>query len=97
MLVASKEKWDLKIAQALGPNYVRVSSQALSAIHLVIFIHKSLAPQISDIGCSYVATGVSNVIGNKGAVGISFQIGDTKMLCISCHLASGQDQIEKRH
>ena len=37
------------------------------------------------------------MIGNKGGIKISFKIGKTKICCISCHLAAGQNNVERRN
>lgn len=35
-----------------------------------------------------VASGIGNTLGNKGGIGISLTIGNTKLLFVCCHLAS---------
>jgi hypothetical protein len=89
MFLPSKEKWEKKIKEYLGKDYVMVRSYSLQAIHLTVFVKLSLTPLLSDIKSDHIATGISNVLGNKGAVGISFKLGKTHILCISCHLAAG--------
>ena len=37
------------------------------------------------------------MIGNKGGIGISFKLGKTNLLFISCHLAAGQEGVERRN
>lgn len=44
-----------------------------------------------------MATGVKNVLGNKGGVGINFKLGKTSIMCVSCHLAAGHDESERRN
>lgn len=66
-----------------------IASYSLSAIHLIIFIAANLTPILSKVETDCIATGVNNVLGNKGGVGINFSIGNTSILCICCHLASG--------
>jgi len=56
-----------------------------------------LTPIISEVDSDCIATGISNIVGNKGGVGISFKIGSTRLLCISAHLAAGHNKIEKRN
>jgi hypothetical protein len=56
---------------------------------MVVFVHISLTPVLSKVECDFVATGFNNTVGNKGGVGISFKIGETRILCISCHLSHG--------
>jgi hypothetical protein len=66
-----------------------VSSYSLGATHLAVFAHLSITPMISNVQSDCIATGISGVVGNKGAVGIRFSVGRTTILCISSHLAAG--------
>ena len=68
----------------------------MQAIHLIIIVRKRLVPLISDVECMTLGCGISNSLGNKGAVSISMKVGQTKLLCISCHLAAGQSEVVKR-
>lgn len=56
---------------------------------MIVIVNKILVPIITEVQSDYIATGISNVVGNKGAVSVSFTLGRTKLLFISCHLASG--------
>jgi hypothetical protein len=66
-----------------------VSGFALGATHLAVFAHITLAPLITNVRSECIATGISNVLGNKGGIGISFKLGKSNLLFISCHLAAG--------
>jgi len=70
----------------------------MNAIHLCVFVHRSLLPYVKsnsmesflinlDIESSEVATGIGNLLGNKGAVAVSFRIGNRSFLFVNCHLA----------
>ena len=74
-----------------------VSSFALGPTHLIVFARIHLTPIISNIESDCVATGISNVLGNKGGVSISFKIGKTSIICISSHLAAGHNHVERRN
>jgi hypothetical protein len=66
-------------------------------MHIIIIAKKRLIPIIKDVKSYYKATGIKNVIGNKGAVNVSFKVGNLRVNCISCHLASGQENSERRN
>ena len=85
----SKAKWESVLQNYLGQDYQMVSSYALGGTHMVVFAHISIIPIISNVQSECLATGIKNVVGNKGGVGISFNIGKTSIMCISSHLASG--------
>ena len=52
--------------------------------------------QISDVEAHHVTTGLLGLIGNKGAIGISFCIGETTLLFLNCHQTAGQTKAETR-
>ena len=52
--------------------------------------------QVRDIESHHVSTGLLQIIGNKGAIGISFAIGETTLLLMNCHLTAGQQKEESR-
>lgn len=93
----SKEKWEGILQGYLGAQYTMISAHSLGGTHLAVFAHINLVPIISNIKSDCLATGIQNLVGNKGAVGISFNLGQTSLLCISCHLASGQNGVDRRN
>lgn len=97
VLAPSKVKWEKILQEYLGEDFVMISSYSLGATHLAVFAHISLAPIISNVESECIATGIKNIVGNKGAVGIRFKIGKTSILCISSHLAAGEFKVEKRN
>ena len=97
MLKPSKERLNELIQESLGNKYVMVTSVCLQATHLVIFVHKRLSPLISTVETDTIATGFKNMMGNKGAVMIKFNLVDTSIMCINSHLHSGLDGVGKRN
>lgn len=89
MFSPSKEKFERLLLEELGPDFEKVSSNVLQAMHIIIIAKKRLIPIIKNVKSYYKATGIKNVLGNKGAVNVAFQVGDLRVNCISCHLASG--------
>ena len=45
---------------------------------------------LTDIETASVATGIGDVVGNKGGVGISMTIGATPIVFVNCHFAGEQ-------
>lgn len=97
----SHKKWEECVRRYLSPHYVMLRSHSLQAINLMIFVHRALVPDIHGIQSAVVATGVSlggtTQMGNKGAVGISFNCHQHSFLFLSCHFAANQDMVEKRN
>lgn len=96
LVVQSKEQWETRLARTLGPDYVMLRSHTMVAIHLAVFIHTSLQPLVSAIRSADIGTGWAKQ-GNKGAVAVSCQVGATSLLCVCCHLTSGQNSIKRRN
>jgi hypothetical protein len=61
-----EQDWFKVVGEALGSDYVFVEGLSLLMIRLVIFVHKKHANKIHQIATASEATGIGNVIGNKG-------------------------------
>ncbi|OMJ77945.1 hypothetical protein SteCoe_22339 [Stentor coeruleus] len=97
LFYSSKKSWEGKIALHLGKDYKIHGAGSLGATHLVIFAHVSLYDLLTPPIIKNISTGVGNIIANKGAVSISFNISQTSLLFVGCHLAAGQNSIAKRN
>ena len=93
----SKEKMNQMVQECLGENYAMVSSVSLQATHMVIFMHVRLFPLLKKIETDTLATGWKNLMGNKGAVKVSFTFARKTFTFINCHLHSGQNGVHKRN
>jgi phosphatidylinositol-bisphosphatase len=93
---SSKARWEQQMRDTLGEEYFLVGAQTLSAIHIMVFLHRYLWRYCWDIQTSYVPTGIANRLGNKGGVKVGFSLGRTKVLFINAHLAAQQTKIEER-
>lgn len=80
---ANKRRWVNQLQKCLGPEYGIVNSHSLMGIHLVVFASLHIIPLIKNVQSKHVATGVWNSLGNKGGVGISFDVGTTSVLFIN--------------
>ena len=94
---SDKSEWETKLKRYFGTNYVLIASETLCAIHLVIFIRTSLIKDVTMVKCNSVKTGAKNLLGNKGAVGICFNIFNLSIMIINCHLAALQGRSEQRN
>jgi phosphatidylinositol-bisphosphatase len=90
MLNSSKKRWERTLEETLGADYQLVASHVLAAMHIAVYARRPLLPRISGIATAHVATGVLNTLGNKGAVGVSFLLGRTSFLFVSCHFTAHQ-------
>lgn len=62
-----------------------------------IFVKSSLRDRIRNLSGAEVKRGMGGVYGNKGAVTVRFQVDDTSLCFVNCHLAAGQTQASSRN
>ena len=97
LFYSDKSEWERKLQNYFGGDYVLIASETLCAIHLVIFIRTNLINNVSKVKTYYVKTGAKNLLGNKGAVGISFNVFNISIMITNCHLAALQDRNDQRN
>jgi len=93
----SKKSWEAFLIEAVGSNYVPIRSHTLQAIHLMAFVHKAIAHLCSVVTSAAVPTGIGSTLGNKGGVGIYFQVLQTRILIVNAHLAAHQTAEKRRN
>ena len=62
-----------------------------------MFALKRITAIISKVEAKYAATGFGGAVGNKGGVSVAFNLGETRLCFLSCHLTSMQDKVEERN
>ena len=93
----NKDKWVEYLEKCLGPQYEKIASQTLQAIHITLFAHTAVSSLLSDIQTVAVPTGLANTLGNKGGVSIYFTFGLTRFLVTNAHLAAHQNKVSVRN
>ena len=83
-------QWFDTIMSHLGTNYIKLAGLSLLSIRLIVISRREHFYKIQHIEKDTLATGIGGVIGNKGAVGISFKFNDTFLCFIGSHLAARQ-------
>ena len=84
-----KSKFEFDLAHFFGKDYVRLHTETLGGIHLIIFIKNIHKNYILNYYNEYIKTGFYGLLGNKGGIGIGFQIYDVSLFFINCHLSCG--------
>ena len=51
------QEWDRLVAKALGVKYVKLASESLMAICILVYVRVKLQEHLSAVATSYVATG----------------------------------------
>lgn len=80
-------------ARHLGREYTALRFVSLLHIRLLLFAKNDLVPYISGLASRTCATGVGNVVGNKGAVVFMLQICHTNVAFVCSHLAAHHAQV----
>ncbi|KAK9323432.1 Endonuclease/exonuclease/phosphatase [Lipomyces orientalis] len=94
---ATITRWASQVLECLGESYVLSASSELLGMVLLMFSHKKLASQITQLEISSAGTGVLGYWGNKGAVCLRFVLGDSELAGVpgveiavmNMHLSSG--------
>ena len=79
----------------LGDAYTIVCTSSLWAMRLLVLVRKDLQHQLYGLQRKKVPTGPAGA-GNKGAVGVSFSLGQTSFCFVNSHLAAHQDRLTQR-
>lgn len=76
--------------------YQRVALLSLMHIRLGVWVRMAHAHKVSNVRRATVATGIGNVLGNKGATAVSLCINNTSFCFVGCHLAAREERFEQR-
>lgn len=90
--------WIAKIMEGLHPadNYEELVTVRLVGMMLTVAVKTSLRGSISKCCSSMVGTGTLK-FGNKGGIGVSFQLNETFLCFVNCHLAAHVQEYERRN
>ncbi|KAK2197717.1 bifunctional Endonuclease-exonuclease-phosphatase superfamily/Endonuclease-exonuclease-phosphatase/SAC domain/Inositol polyphosphate-related phosphatase [Babesia duncani] len=76
--------------------YSRIASISMIGLYLVVFAKEELFPHIKAIAKTSVKTGLCGSTGNKGAVGVRFEILGHPICFLNVHLSSGKNPSQTR-
>ncbi|ORZ20512.1 SacI homology domain-domain-containing protein [Absidia repens] len=96
--------WEQQIERTLNSSqmggrskYVLLRSNQLVGAALIIFVKASVVENIRNVETSIKKTGMMGMAGNKGAVAIRMEYGDTSFCFLAAHFASGQSNVDDRN
>ncbi|MCO5564103.1 hypothetical protein L7F22_017759 [Adiantum nelumboides] len=95
--VECSKDWMATLRSFLGHNYKVVHGISRGKMRLAVFARIDVEKAISDICSGSEATGVGNVIPNKGGLCIALKFWDTSLCFVNCHLAAHAGQCEARN
>lgn len=94
---SAREAWVTQFRNQIGETkYVLVGSAKLWEISLAVFVRRELAYKVSCREADTVASGVGDVLGNKGAAAVCMRFEDSTMCFICTHLAAQSDKVKER-
>mmetsp|Transcript_41156 Transcript_41156/g.92422 ORF Transcript_41156/g.92422 Transcript_41156/m.92422 type:complete len:462 (-) Transcript_41156:3-1388(-) len=96
LIWSSKARWEQRVTKYLGADYQMFGSHNMSAIHIMVFVHKHIWKYCWNQKTTQVATGFANLVGNKGGTLVSFNVGHSTLLFINAHLPAGEKNMEDR-
>lgn len=85
---SSVKKFSKGVQNCIGNEYMLIAKHRLMEIKLLVFIHRKHKNRIGKAEATTEATGIGNVVGNKGAVAVKVSFDDTTFCFISSHLAA---------
>jgi hypothetical protein len=88
---------ETRLALAPGDQLVLVGESLLVGLYLLVFVRRRLMVDVSDVTKSFVGSGLLGKLGNKGAVGVRFQLGLKTVAFACCHLAAHQHEVKRRN
>jgi WD40 repeat protein len=77
--------------------YHLLHTAPLVGLFTCVFVKASLRERIRNLSAAEIKRGMGGLHGNKGAVAVRFQVDDTSLCFVNCHLAAGQTQANARH
>nr|CDS26211.1 inositol polyphosphate 5 phosphatase OCRL 1 [Hymenolepis microstoma] len=93
--VALQSRW----AKRTGGGFNRKATVRLAGLLLVVYVSNRLQSHavVSDISLQSVPTGMFNLMGNKGSVGVHLTVYNHTICLLNCHLAAGTANCERRN
>ncbi|XP_044162201.1 phosphatidylinositol 3,4,5-trisphosphate 5-phosphatase 2A-like isoform X2 [Bufo gargarizans] len=77
--------------------YKLVCVHSIGGIKLALLVREEYEHLISHVQTSTVRTGISNTLGIRGAVGVSFNFNRVSLGFVTSHLVSGIEKVQKRN
>ncbi|KAK2727305.1 hypothetical protein QYM36_007966 [Artemia franciscana] len=94
-----EEEWLRTVLRGIHPNakYRKVKLIRLVGIMLIVLVQERFAAYIRGVSAETVGTGFLGKMGNKGGVGVRFELHNTSVCIVNCHLAAHIKECERRN
>lgn len=79
--------------------YHLLTKSRMFGLFLLIYVSEKLYSKkaITELMKSQVATGIMDMLGNKGSIGVSFKLFESRICFVCSHFAADTDKLEKRN
>ena len=79
--------------------YHLLTKNRMFGLFLLIYVNEKIVAKkaISELMKSQVATGIMDMLGNKGSIGVSFKLFESRICFVCSHFAADTDKLEKRN
>uniref|UniRef100_A0A1I8GZY7 IPPc domain-containing protein n=1 Tax=Macrostomum lignano TaxID=282301 RepID=A0A1I8GZY7_9PLAT len=84
-------------AFANSKDYKVLKTVKLFSTLLMVAVKKDLISEVRNLKCGAQATGLMGFMANKGGTAVRFQLHDTLLTFVNCHLAAGEEKLERRY
>ncbi|KAK2727318.1 hypothetical protein QYM36_007971 [Artemia franciscana] len=94
-----EEEWLRTVLRGIHPKakYRKVKLIRLVGIMLIVLVQERFAAYIRGVSAETVGTGFLGKMGNKGGVGVRFELHSTSVCIVNCHLAAHIKECERRN
>uniref|UniRef100_A0A6A7FUV4 phosphoinositide 5-phosphatase n=2 Tax=Hirondellea gigas TaxID=1518452 RepID=A0A6A7FUV4_9CRUS len=94
-----ESEWRTAVAAGVHPaaRYKQVACVRLVGMLLLVLVQEKHASHVNNIQSSTVATGIMNLLGNKGGVAARMDVYNTSVCFVNCHLAAHVEEYERRN
>ncbi|KAG4301089.1 hypothetical protein PCK1_002788 [Pneumocystis canis] len=96
----NRKIWESDLYEVLnrdGNEYVLLRSTQLVGSVLMVFVKESSVPFIKNVEGAIKKTGLKGMSGNKGAVSIRMDYGNTQICFVTAHFAAGRFNYDERN